>query len=1176
MIVEERNSRPITVEAFRFIQLKNPETYTGVASDTKFVHHPSLDDSQILTADAANIKKIPFKPYTSLNNLKSINKELYPFMFWLKKNKGKINQQNLEQATIGIKNLTKEQRLEVWDNLFYQTQINSSQALVEGLVRMLQADHFLSHYRDAVASLKEKETLIIQPLKEIARASVVIPNELFKQEPNQDSSPRTISAIDDRSRKILSNKLDIDILNTSIDCNKKAIEEIKRAEATYSQNNSIAYENAYQIYLAQLKELSNTAQEITNEAGTIKICGQEIEPFSFEPQNTLDDAYLEATISSKSLAIYRSFKMNHHLAVKDTRMAIEESLVHLNKQVFRKRKKNQSKVLIHKGIQIPLRNRPLNNSYVFKATPIPFKENSYSIYVTQYFENQDTKARKIEATVNTSEKVSANHTTLEPIVETDNYITFQLFPEGISMSSRDVTFNIKGSFETDNSDYNNNFRYKAVKPDSVSTATSTTGQTSSDPIPLPNIFGVMGVKIAEFKKVNQTLCCYTEGEVSHIENILAREYKEKATRNLIRTELTTEKTTEKELEQLSDTTSTDRHEMQSEISLILQKDKATSLAVSASVGGSYNFPNGGINFNTNGSFNTSSSSSSSSNFSESESYAKELTQRAMKRLVEKTTYKRTSKMIREYEENNKHGFDNREGTEHVTGVYRWVDKIYKNELVNYGKRLMYEFMLPEPAKNYKHLLIKNLEAGKETSCETILLDKPLTLEENKLTSHHDIDEDNYADLAAYYGVEVENYPVKNMRIAKSFSENFYQSGSRDGDLAKWHVAKDFEFKIPENYICVDFQARFVVKRHGDLQHIYGDLLIGNCAYAFNNEWTQSVFATQPLDPPAVPDTTSFKHVQEYLPISLAAQDVGVFAMTVWADCKLTTEAEEDWKARLFVAMSKSYDEMLQQYNDALYEQCLNKKQDELSNDASDSPNYNINPLMARAVERREIKRLIIELILQRNYFGIQIIGFNNYIPDPCNDTLNINTSNSLYLQHMRYAKFLEGAFEWDIMAYSFLPYYWADENKWGDLLSIDAAADHIFLAFLQAGMSNIVLPVRPGLEKSVAFFLETGRLWNGDGFVLDGQDDLYPAIDQNLQIEVDDHGNEIEYDPKGNPIPKVEATWETRVPSTLTIVQDYNNPLAAEGLPCFCKNDGENNIGYAPDGNYNTLSGKSD
>ena len=34
------------------------------------------------------------------------------------------------------------------------------------------------------------------------------------------------------------------------------------------------------------------------------------------------------------------------------------------------------------------------------------------------------------------------------------------------------------------------------------------------------------------------------------------------------------------------------------------------------------------------------------------------------------------KIVEEFEENNKHGFDNTKGDKHVVGVYRWVDKIY--------------------------------------------------------------------------------------------------------------------------------------------------------------------------------------------------------------------------------------------------------------------------------------------------------------------------------------------------------------------------------------------------------------------------------------------------------------------------------------------------------------------
>jgi len=55
----------------------------------------------------------------------------------------------------------------------------------------------------------------------------------------------------------------------------------------------------------------------------------------------------------------------------------------------------------------------------------------------------------------------------------------------------------------------------------------------------PTGFGVKQIGIADYLKVEQTVHCYVEGEVSHIENIMAREYKEKATRRLSRTEETT-------------------------------------------------------------------------------------------------------------------------------------------------------------------------------------------------------------------------------------------------------------------------------------------------------------------------------------------------------------------------------------------------------------------------------------------------------------------------------------------------------------------------------------------------------------------------------------------------------------------------------------------------------------
>ena len=46
------------------------------------------------------------------------------------------------------------------------------------------------------------------------------------------------------------------------------------------------------------------------------------------------------------------------------------------------------------------------------------------------------------------------------------------------------------------------------------------------------LFGIHNLGIQEYRRVEQTLCCYVPGEVSHIENVMAREFKEKSTRNL--------------------------------------------------------------------------------------------------------------------------------------------------------------------------------------------------------------------------------------------------------------------------------------------------------------------------------------------------------------------------------------------------------------------------------------------------------------------------------------------------------------------------------------------------------------------------------------------------------------------------------------------------------------------
>jgi hypothetical protein len=52
-----------------------------------------------------------------------------------------------------------------------------------------------------------------------------------------------------------------------------------------------------------------------------------------------------------------------------------------------------------------------------------------------------------------------------------------------------------------------------------------------------------------------------------------------------------------------------------------------------------------------------------------------------------------------------------------------------------------------------------------------------------------------------------------------------------------------------------------------------------------------------------------------------------------------------------------------------------------------------------------------------------------------------------------FVKFMEQAFEWNLMSYSFYPYYWANRDEWAEMYKFDSN-DAVFRSFMQAGNGN--------------------------------------------------------------------------------------------------------------------------
>ncbi|MDJ0624344.1 MAG: hypothetical protein QNJ17_15370, partial [Desulfocapsaceae bacterium] len=146
-------------------------------------------------------------------------------------------------------------------------------------------------------------------------------------------------------------------------------------------------------------------------------------------------------------------------------------------------------------------------------------------------------------------------------------------------------------------------------------------------------------------------------------------------------------------------------------------------------------------------------------------------------------------------------------------------------------------------------------------------------------------------------------------------------------------------------------------------------------------------------------------------------------------------------------------------------------------------------------------------------------------------------------EHTRLAEFLENAFDWNLMAYNFYPYYYLHQNLWYWRMEVDGVKDPLFESFLTAGFAKLLIPVKRGFETEVMYFMETGEVWKNPDFVLDVKDDLYVAAADEMATA----DEEI----------KIEDSWQTKLPTGLTILQKRAAGLDEEGLPC---KDGMNPI----------------
>jgi hypothetical protein len=122
------------------------------------------------------------------------------------------------------------------------------------------------------------------------------------------------------------------------------------------------------------------------------------------------------------------------------------------------------------------------------------------------------------------------------------------------------------------------------------------------------------------------------------------------------------------------------------------------------------------------------------------------------------------------------------------------------------------------------------------------------------------------------------------------------------------------------------------------------------------------------------------------------------------------------------------------------------------------------------------------------------------------------------------------------MMYLFYPYYWGRKNNWLKRALLQDV-DPLFAEFIKAGSVRVMVSVRPGFEKAVAHFFDTGQIWEG-GDLPDISSPLYVSIIEEIRERDKAPGEEV---PQGDP-------WDVHLPTTLLILRDQ------AGLPAWQKN----------------------
>jgi len=594
--------------------------------------------------------------------------------------------------------------------------------------------------------------------------------------------------------------------------------------------------------------------------------------------------------------------------------------------------------------------------------------------------------------------------------------------------------------------------------DNLLTEAGWPGQPPTEPEPEEADLGpsmLLPAGVGQLFVIKQQILGYRSGEVSHIENVLRGETRERNHRRLQQREETTVDETSVEREDEKSLQTTTRAELEREVQSTIKRQ--FDYGASAQVSGDY----GKIEFTAAGQVQGSTSSETATKTAQK--VASEVVETARQRVTERVRSERTLRILEEVEETNIHKFSGEELTEPMVGVYQWLDKVFTNEVWSYGNRTMYEVVVPEPAAG----VIAGATAPAAQTPHLVERPYPLSVSVRLL------DPATVAALCAQYGVteDIEAFPEPAL-VSVSFTH------SSDASAQDNFYAETKEIDIAPGHQLVD--GWLTVRARGENQKPMIGVTLASAS--------QRVF-TQNIKNDEVPDgplpitfaTDQLGSTVKKLQAAIAVDDYSSFAVNVTIRTRPSPATIDKWRRTAFAAIRSAYDAKLAEWREY-------QSQIDFENPSVADKLFGRNPSSTRSLIKHELQRLAIE-VFRNQSLNLDLVN-DGAVPDvvPRTDFQSLSETAPEIL-------FLSQAFEWENMTFVLYPYFFGRRRDWALKLSF-SSGDETMAEFLKSGAARVQVPVRPGFEAAVDHYMMTREPFFGRGMPHIGDDLYLPYVDE--------------------------------------------------------------------------------